>query len=158
MKYVEAFLVQRSETRQNLMILFVRHQQHPPFSRGSLMIRNRNRIFCHLHWHMWRWFNRQAGQALTCGHTLWKNNECSRFPITVKGWEKSHILWEKKTKNRFIHKNLAFLIHSLISIQSSPQWDSQSNWFFLFLIFLCMFLGLHPWHMEIPRLRAESEL
>ena len=25
-------------------------------------------------------------------------------------------------------------------------------------LFFCLFLGLHPWHMEIPRLGVESEL
>ena len=25
-------------------------------------------------------------------------------------------------------------------------------------IFLCVILGPHPWHMEVPRLRVESEL
>ena len=29
--------------------------------------------------------------------------------------------------------------------------------FFCFFFFL-IFLGLHPWHMEVPRLRVESEL
>ena len=28
-----------------------------------------------------------------------------------------------------------------------------ANFFFFFF-----FLGLHPWHMEVPRLRVESEL
>ena len=30
--------------------------------------------------------------------------------------------------------------------------------FFLLFIFLFIFLGLHPWHMEVPRLGVKSEL
>ena len=32
------------------------------------------------------------------------------------------------------------------------------KWFFKFLGFFFCFLGLHPWHMEVPRLGVESEL
>ena len=33
------------------------------------------------------------------------------------------------------------------------------GFFFCFLgVFLSFFLGLHPWHMEVPRLEVESEL
>ena len=27
-----------------------------------------------------------------------------------------------------------------------------------FIYFVCLFLGPHPWHMEVPRLRVDSEL
>ena len=27
-----------------------------------------------------------------------------------------------------------------------------------FVLCVCIFLGLHPWHMEVPRLGVESEL
>ena len=30
--------------------------------------------------------------------------------------------------------------------------------FFFFFFFFLIFLGLHLWHMEVPRLRVESEL
>ena len=29
---------------------------------------------------------------------------------------------------------------------------------FLFFFFFIVFLGLHPWHMEVPRLGVRSEL
>ena len=28
----------------------------------------------------------------------------------------------------------------------------------VFVFFFCVFLGPHPWHMEVPRLRVEPEL
>ena len=37
-------------------------------------------------------------------------------------------------------------------IQMAVPWGSHFFFFFLF------FLGLHPWHMEIPRLGVESEV
>ena len=31
-------------------------------------------------------------------------------------------------------------------------------WFFVFFCFVFVFLGLHTWHMEVPRLGVELEL
>ena len=30
--------------------------------------------------------------------------------------------------------------------------------YFIYLLIYFVFLGLHPWHMEVPRLEVESEL
>ena len=35
---------------------------------------------------------------------------------------------------------------------------SHGVWGFLLLFFVFVFLGLHPWHMEVPRLGVDSEL
>ena len=39
---------------------------------------------------------------------------------------------------------------------AAPRENSQKLHFFLFCFFC--FLGLHPWHMKVPRLGMESEL
>ena len=34
----------------------------------------------------------------------------------------------------------------------------EKDYFFLFVFLSFVFLGSHPWHMEVPRLGVESEL
>ena len=49
-----------------------------------------------------------------------------------------------------------FFYCSNLLITSSEQ--IHTTFFFFFLFFLLVFLGLHPWHMEVSRLGVESEL
>jgi len=42
--------------------------------------------------------------------------------------------------------------------ESAAHQDKQTFFFFFFFFVFCLFLGLHPRHMEVPRLGVESEL
>ena len=46
-----------------------------------------------------------------------------------------------------------------LSRAQQPQlWTVPWSWFFVVSFFFLVFLGLHLWHMEVPRLGVESEL
>ena len=36
--------------------------------------------------------------------------------------------------------------------------DDNFRYLFIYLLFIFVFLGPHPWHMEVPQLGVESEL
>ena len=63
----------------------------------------------------------------------------------------------KERKRRIYHRNVCDL-QGLKYLLSGPL--QEKFWVFLVVcLFVCFcFLGLHPWHMEVPRLGVESEL
>ena len=64
-----------------------------------------------------------------------------------------HFLMLKRFVTLFLQYNLLCQCLELISIPNVfVQPPRVGAWIFFF------FLGLHPWHIEVPRLGAESEL
>ena len=45
----------------------------------------------------------------------------------------------------------------LKKITPHSAWD-VGVYLFIYIFFFLVFLGPHPWHMEVPRLGVESEL
>ena len=55
--------------------------------------------------------------------------------------------------------NASFDADSRFLMGSHYELINQVRWFFvLFLFLFFVFLGPHPWHMEVPKLGVETEL
>ena len=65
------------------------------------------------------------------------------------------------SKNSFLHSFFLWFSGSYLGVSLAPRGHSfGSVWrrFFIYLFIYFGFLGLHPWHMEVPRLGVKSEL
>ena len=71
----------------------------------------------------------------------------------MQGWHNVHRALFPFT-SIFSHV-LAFILHKLsLCNDRMAVGNSQPTSF----LFVCLFLGPHPWHMEVPRLEVKSEL
>ena len=95
-----------------------------------------------------------CGMGHRCGSDLvllwlWLRSAAA-VPIQPLAWELPYVAGvaiKKKKRKKEKEKNaIDFIIHKFTVFSSS------------FPFFFLVFLWPHPWHMEVPRLRVESEL